>query len=135
MRFHLPTVSSFVSILVLNISNALFQLLLLPILINHSSAENMGAYLMDHFIERERVAALVTICRAYVLMMQWDLMNYIPILLIDIVPISRLYFWHKTTYSDRSTKVLWSFWKRDERKIKTKNSIYILWDWDFKNKN
>ena len=44
MRFHLPTVSSFVSILVLNISNALFQLLLLPILINHSSAENMGAY-------------------------------------------------------------------------------------------
>ena len=44
MRFHLPTVSSFVSILVLNVSNALFQLILLPILINHSSAENMGAY-------------------------------------------------------------------------------------------
>ena len=44
MRFHLPTVSSFVSILVLNVSNALFQLILLPILINHSSAQNMGAY-------------------------------------------------------------------------------------------
>lgn len=30
--------------LVLNVSNALFQLLLIPILINHSAAENMGAY-------------------------------------------------------------------------------------------
>ena len=30
--------------LVLNVSNALFQLLLIPILINHSPAENMGAY-------------------------------------------------------------------------------------------
>lgn len=44
MRFHLPTISSFVSMLVLNVSNALFQLLLIPILINHSSAENIGAY-------------------------------------------------------------------------------------------
>ena len=44
MRFHLPTISSFVSMLVLNVSNALFQLLLIPILINHSTAENMGAY-------------------------------------------------------------------------------------------
>ena len=44
MRFHLPTISSFVSMLVLNVSNALFQLLLIPILINHSAAENMGAY-------------------------------------------------------------------------------------------
>jgi len=44
MRFHLPTISSFVSMLVLNVSNALFQLFLIPILINHTTAENMGAY-------------------------------------------------------------------------------------------
>jgi O-antigen/teichoic acid export membrane protein len=30
--------------LVLNVSNALFQLVLIPILINHTAAENMGAY-------------------------------------------------------------------------------------------
>ena len=44
MRFHLPTINSFVSMLVLNVSNALFQLFLIPILINHTTAENMGAY-------------------------------------------------------------------------------------------
>ncbi|CAG8730376.1 8284_t:CDS:1, partial [Racocetra fulgida] len=27
-------------------------------------APNMGAYLMDHFIERERIAALQTLCKA-----------------------------------------------------------------------
>lgn len=44
MRFHLPTISSFVSMLVLNVSNALFQLVLIPILINHTTPEKMGAY-------------------------------------------------------------------------------------------
>ncbi len=27
-------------------------------------APNMGAYLMDHFIERERIAALTVLCKA-----------------------------------------------------------------------
>ena len=29
-------------------------------------APNMGAYLMDHFIERERIAALTVLCKAWV---------------------------------------------------------------------
>ncbi|CAB5377100.1 unnamed protein product [Rhizophagus irregularis] len=28
-------------------------------------APNMGAYLMDHFIERERIAALTVLCKAF----------------------------------------------------------------------
>lgn len=37
--------------------HALFQLYL--------NSVNMSAYLMDKFVERERVAALITMCRAY----------------------------------------------------------------------
>jgi hypothetical protein len=38
--------------------HALFQL--------YKNAVNMGAYLMDNFVERERVAAMNIICKAYV---------------------------------------------------------------------
>lgn len=32
----------------------------------YKSAPNMGAYLMDHFVERERVQSLIILCKAYV---------------------------------------------------------------------
>ena len=44
MKLHLPTINQFASLLVLNITNAAFQLLLIPILIHHTNNENLGAY-------------------------------------------------------------------------------------------
>lgn len=32
----------------------------------YRNAPNMGGYLMDHFCERERVRAMIVLCKAYV---------------------------------------------------------------------
>lgn len=44
MKYHLPTISQFASLLVLNITNALFQLLLIPILIHNTDNDKLGVY-------------------------------------------------------------------------------------------
>ena len=46
MKLHLPTINQFASLLVLNISNAIFQLLLIPILIHNSANEKLGSYFL-----------------------------------------------------------------------------------------
>ena len=46
MKLHIPTISQFASLLVLNISNAVFQLLLIPILIHNTATEKLGSYFL-----------------------------------------------------------------------------------------
>ena len=44
MKIHLPTLTQFASLLTFNISNALFQALLMPHLVNYAGAEKLGTY-------------------------------------------------------------------------------------------
>ncbi len=46
MKLHIPTISQFASLLMLNISNAVFQLLLIPILIHNTATEKLGSYFL-----------------------------------------------------------------------------------------
>ena len=44
MKFHLPTINQFATLLFLNITNAVFQLLVIPILIHNTAADQLGTY-------------------------------------------------------------------------------------------
>jgi len=46
MKLHLPTINQFASLLVLNITNAIFQLLVIPILIHNTATEKLGGYFL-----------------------------------------------------------------------------------------
>ena len=46
MKFHFPSINQFVSILALNVTNTLFQLLLIPVLINHTANDKLGSYFL-----------------------------------------------------------------------------------------
>ena len=46
MKLHVPTVNQFVSLLIFSISNAVFQLMVIPILVNHTDAEKLGVYFL-----------------------------------------------------------------------------------------
>ncbi len=44
LKLHLPTISQFAALMMLNISNAVFQLLVIPILIHYATPTKMGIY-------------------------------------------------------------------------------------------
>jgi hypothetical protein len=44
LKFHLPTISQFAALMMLNITNAVTQLLLISILIHHGDNEKLGKY-------------------------------------------------------------------------------------------
>ncbi len=46
MKFQFPIINQFVSILALNVTNTLFQLILIPILINHTATNQLGPYFL-----------------------------------------------------------------------------------------
>ena len=46
MKFHLPTFNQFVSLLILSVTNAVFQLMVIPILVHHINAEKLGVYFL-----------------------------------------------------------------------------------------
>ena len=43
-KFHFPTISQFAALLMLNVSNAFFQLLVIPILIHYATPVKLGVY-------------------------------------------------------------------------------------------
>jgi len=46
MKSHFPTINQFVSLLIFSITNAVFQLMVIPILVHHINAENLGVYFL-----------------------------------------------------------------------------------------
>lgn len=46
MKLHLPTINQFASILVFSITNAAFQLMVIPLLVHHIDAEKLGVYFL-----------------------------------------------------------------------------------------
>ena len=46
MKLHFPTINQFVSLLIFSITNAVFQLMVIPILVHHINAENLGVYFL-----------------------------------------------------------------------------------------
>lgn len=44
MKLHFPTINQFVSLLIFSITNAVFQLMVIPILVHHINAEKLGVY-------------------------------------------------------------------------------------------
>lgn len=46
MKFHFPTINQFVSLLIFSITNAAFQLMVIPILVYHINAEKLGVYFL-----------------------------------------------------------------------------------------
>lgn len=47
MKLHFPTINQFVSLLIFSITNAVFQLVVIPILVHHINAENLGVYFLS----------------------------------------------------------------------------------------
>ena len=46
MKFNLPAVGQFTALLILNFTNALFQLMVIPLLIHNSNANLVGTYFL-----------------------------------------------------------------------------------------
>ena len=46
MKLHFHTINQFVSLLIFSITNAVFQLMVIPILVHHINAENLGVYFL-----------------------------------------------------------------------------------------
>ena len=46
MKLHFPTINQFVSLLIFSITNAVFQLMVIPILVHHINAEKLGVYFL-----------------------------------------------------------------------------------------
>lgn len=46
MKIHFPTINQFVSLLIFSITNAVFQLIVIPILVHHINAEKLGVYFL-----------------------------------------------------------------------------------------
>ena len=46
MKLHLPTINQFMSLLIFSITNAVFQLIVIPILVHHINAEKLGSYFL-----------------------------------------------------------------------------------------
>ena len=46
MKLHFPTINQFVSLLLFSITNAVFQLMVIPILVHHINAEKLGVYFL-----------------------------------------------------------------------------------------
>lgn len=46
MKLHFPTINQFVSLLIFSVTNAVFQLMVIPILVHHINAEKLGVYFL-----------------------------------------------------------------------------------------
>jgi len=46
MKLHFPTINQFVALLIFSVTNAVFQLMVIPILVHHINAEKLGVYFL-----------------------------------------------------------------------------------------